>query len=183
MPILIRRGGQYVRYNGKYATDIDLCDCTCDDYPPGVCCCDDLPDTLSARAVIYGWESCYPPVTNEQEVFFDFTRAACEDFEELPISPDADSCVNGIHCGTFESKQCTIGGVLFDSKHEVLLVCVKTGVSADAMSFTLWYRQESAPGSFLAWSSIGSGEHPCPVETIDDWPLPASPFKELAISV
>lgn len=38
MPILIRRGGQYVRYNGKYATDIDLCDCTCDDYPPAGPC-------------------------------------------------------------------------------------------------------------------------------------------------
>ena len=39
MPILIRRGGQYVRYNGKYATDIDLCDCCCGETP----CCPDAP--------------------------------------------------------------------------------------------------------------------------------------------
>ena len=54
MPILIRRGGQYVRYNGKYATDIELCDCSCDDYPPD-CTCESLPDTLYAKLTKYQW--------------------------------------------------------------------------------------------------------------------------------
>lgn len=184
MPILIRRGGQYVRYNGKYATDIDLCDCSCDDYPPDVCCCDDMPDTITASAVIIGYASCSPDVVNEQEVEFDLTRDACEGFGELPNLPDEDSCMYGIHCGSFTSKACTIGGgVLFDRVTQVILVCSKSAVDATSLQFILWNRSEAATGSFLPWGYITSNDHPCPVETIDDWPMPTSPFKELEISL
>jgi hypothetical protein len=179
MPGLIRRGGAYVRYSGSYARDIDLCDCICDGEPPGVCCCDDLPDTLFGRAVMIGHASCSPNVANEQEVFFEVARATCDDMEDIPVVVEEDRCTYGIHCGSFTFQKCTLGGLLFDAVIEVLLLCNKSAVNSTAMSFTLWHRTEVAPGSFLPWGSISSLDHDCPVETIDDWPMPSSPFKEL----
>lgn len=85
MPILIRRGGQYVRYNGKYATDIDLCDCTCDDYPPD-CTCESLPDTLYAKLTKYQWVAG-DGVIGIESVTWDITlEKGCPAEPELPCS-------------------------------------------------------------------------------------------------
>ena len=51
-PVYIRRGGAYVRYDGKMAIDKKLCDCSCDE-----CSCASLPDTLYARLTKYQWQA------------------------------------------------------------------------------------------------------------------------------
>jgi len=52
MATLIRSNGAFVRYNGAYATDPDLCDCECGD---DECCCDNLTDMYVEATV----GSCY----------------------------------------------------------------------------------------------------------------------------
>lgn len=142
----------------------------CCGQPSGVCCCDDLPDTLYVRIVVTGWVTCSPPVNDQQEIFFAITRGECETiFEAGPFEKPLGDCVSGVHCGEFTSKQCTIGGVLFDSLNQVILQCVKTSAEGNEMGFVMWRRQEQAPGSFLPWGYVGSGAKPCPITVIDDW--------------
>jgi hypothetical protein len=52
MVAVIRLNGAFVRYNGKFAIDPDLCDCDCDE---GECCCDNLTDLYIEATV----GSCY----------------------------------------------------------------------------------------------------------------------------
>jgi len=182
-PVYIRRGGAYVRYDGKMAIDKELCDCSCED-PPPVCCCDDLPSTMNARALVLGYSDCDPLTPDEQEVFFSVTRAECEAmFEDGPIPIPLTECVSGVHCGEFTSWQCTIGGVFYEATHQVILRCVKSSAGSSGMSFEVWSRRELAPGSYASWQSIASGELDCPVTTIGDagWTpaLPGLSFKEL----
>lgn len=91
MPILIRRGGQYVRYNGKYATDIDLCDCSCDDYPPG-CTCEELPDTLYAKLTKFQWVAGDGVIGTESVTW---TLTLSKGCPASPVNPCGDVCVAG----------------------------------------------------------------------------------------
>lgn len=106
MPILIRRGGQYVRYNGKYATDIDLCDCTCDDYPPGVCCCDAMGETLYMRLVYWYGKDEYDPGEPSELRTIDLELHTAVDDEQGYCRGPASSfdCLEGFWCTTWPMR-------------------------------------------------------------------------------
>ena len=169
MPILIRRGGQYVRYNGKYATDIDLCDCTCDDYPPGVCCCDAMGETLYMRLVYWYCKDEYVDPINSSELrtidlelhkAVDDEQGYCQD---LAASFD---CLEGAWCTAWPMCIWFNAETRIEYTAYFCLQCLKSNLNDTGLSFGYCYYTDlfGLPPLDVVYETFGYTD--CPVDVI-----------------
>jgi hypothetical protein len=173
----IRKNGRYVRYNGGYARDLDLCDCVCGEGPT-TCCCDDLPDTLYGRVTKYVWKA---DCSGAEIVTIDFELTKGDTCR--PECPGAalpgDSCVNGRWCGYFEQQGCWLGTpVTWDSL--IALDCESTG--GGTMSMGVWYQQQvDMVGTWGGCSYETFGDFTCPPESLCKTGFGSLPINSLCI--